>query len=280
MNNFRADLHCHTTCSDGTVDPREIINLAINSGLQGLSITDHDTIEAYKDAAPFAQQKGLSLIPGVEFSASLGQTSVHILGYGFSLKSSIILDFCQKHHQRRLVRNQLILDRLTSHGMTLTLEEIYPESLISQKSMGRPHIALAMVKKGYVTTIQKAFQEYIGEGKSCYISGQSFTVEETLDIIHQANGLAIIAHPHLIENISITKKLLQLNFDGIEGYYGRFPRGKEDRWIKIGNHKNWLITGGSDFHGAIKPDLPLGCSWVNQDTFSILENHYKNNCHT
>jgi predicted metal-dependent phosphoesterase TrpH len=277
VKDFRADLHCHTTCSDGTATPTEIVELAIKAGLQGLSITDHDTIEAYKEIFPLAQEKSLEIIPGVEFSASLNQKNVHILAYAFSLKSPIISDFCKRHHERRLKRNQLILDQLTSQGMPLTLEEVYPEALNSQKSLGRPHIALAMVKKGYTPTIERAFQEYIGEGKSCYVSGQSFSVEETIEIIHQANGLAVIAHPHLIENIQTVKTLLDLNFDGIEGYYGRFPRGKEERWIKIGNHRKWIVTGGSDFHGTIKPNLPLGCSWVNQETFLILQNHYKNN---
>lgn len=275
MLDFRADLHCHSTCSDGTATPQEIIELACQKGLQGLSITDHDTIEAYKEAIPIAKAKGLPLVSGVEFSAVHKETSVHILAYSFPLHSPLILDFCHKHYQRRLLRNQAILDRLTAHGMPLTLEDVHPRALVSQVSMGRPHIALAMLKKGYVTTIQQAFHDYIGEGKSCYEPGHTFSVEETLDLIHCAKGLAVIAHPHLVENIGIIRDLLTMKFDGIEGYYARFPKSKQERWVKIGQHRGWLVTGGSDFHGTIKPTLPLGSSWVGEETFNVLLEHFK-----
>ena len=275
MNDFRADLHCHSTCSDGTLTPTEIIHLAKSKNLTGLSITDHDTIGAYTEAVSVANSLQFPLISGAEFSSVHEQTNVHILAYGFSLESKIIHDFCYKHCSRRTLRNQTILDLLKMHGMPideLDLKESTPHAII-----GRPHIALAMMKKGYVTSIQQAFHLYIGEGKSCYHPGQKVSVEETLDIIHQAKGLAIIAHPHLIQNVSTVKRLLDMNFDGLEGYYARFHANQNERWIKIAQNKNWLITGGSDFHGTIKPTLPLGSSWVNQETFSILLDHFKSN---
>lgn len=274
-SDFRADLHCHTACSDGTTQPEEIIQLAINKGLQGLSITDHDTIQAYVQAAPLAQNKGLPLISGVEFSALHQQSSVHILAYSFSLTSSLIQEFCQQHHQRRLQRIQMMLEKLTAYGIPLSLDDL--SSHISPHSFGRPHIALALVKKGYVQTIQQAFQQYIGEGKPCYVQGQGFSVEETIDLIHQAHGLAVIAHPHLIDQPKTLRDLLAMNFDGIEGYYSRFPQTEHDRWIKIGAHRGWIITGGSDFHGSIKPNVSLGCSWVNEETFHTLYQHFQSN---
>ena len=279
MNGFRADLHCHTTCSDGTVKPQDIIQIACDLGLQGLSITDHDTIEAYKEALPAAQAKQFPLISGVEFSAVHRNASIHILAYSFPLSSTGIQEFCQRHNQRREQRNRAILELLAFQGMPLSQEDFSPDlfSDKSQHSIGRPHIALAMMKKGYVPSIQKAFQEYIGEGKSCYVPGNAFSIEETLEIIHQAQGLAIIAHPHLIEKVGILRDLLNMNFDGIEGYYARFPSNAHDRWLKIGAHKGWIITGGSDFHGEIKPNLPLGSSWVNEETFLILQHHFQRN---
>ncbi|WP_068468220.1 PHP domain-containing protein [Candidatus Protochlamydia phocaeensis] len=276
MNDFRADLHCHSTCSDGTYTPQKLIELAIEKQLQGLSITDHDTIAAYKEAMPLAQERHFPLISGVEFSAVHRQTSIHILAYSFPLHSGQIDEFCARHAQRRSKRNQAIINRLSLRGMPLSEEDLqalpYPAS-----SIGRPHIALAMLKKGYVSSIQQAFQDHIGEGKPCYEGGESFSIEETLAVIHQAKGLAVIAHPHLIGNVKVLRDLLDMNFDGIEGYYGRFPLSEHKRWIKIGARKGWLITGGSDFHGEIKPALPLGSSWVNEETFSILHNHFKNN---
>lgn len=279
LEGFRADLHCHTTYSDGTVKPLDIIQMACDLGLQGLSFTDHDTIEAYQEAIPLAQAKKLSLISGIEFSAVHRQVSVHILAYSFPLSSSFIQQLCQRHQQRRNQRNRAIIDLLASQGMPLSPEDFPPNlfSLEAHHTIGRPHIALAMIKRGYVNTLQQAFHEYIGEGKLCYSPGESFSVEETLDIIHQAKGLAIIAHPHLINHVKILKDLLEMNFDGIEGYYARFPRQAHERWVKIGARKGWIITGGSDFHGDLKPNLPLGSSWVNEDTFTILQQHFQNN---
>lgn len=275
MGEFRADLHCHTTCSDGTVTPSDIIQLACDLDLQGLSITDHDTIAAYHEAIPAAQIKNFPLISGLELSAIHRETSVHILAYSFPLPCPIIEEFCQRHHERREHRYKQILDRLAAHGMPLKIEDL--SDLPSTHSIGRPHIAFAMVKKGYVHTIQQAFHEFLGEGKPCFVPGEAYSVEETLDVIHKAKGLAIIAHPHLIENVGIVRDLLDMPFDGIEGYYARFPASVHERWLKIGARKGWIITGGSDFHGSIKPNLPLGCSWVNGETFAILQHHFQQN---
>lgn len=278
MTEFKADLHCHTNCSDGTLNPTEIIQLAHQLGLKGLSITDHDTIGAYSTAMPAAKLHGISLISGVEFSTMQRNVSVHLLAYSFSLDSPLINEFCMKHVERRIERNRQILSLLARHGMSISEDEIELSGLpLKDHSIGRPHIALAMLKKRYVSTIQEAFVQYIGEGKPCYASGNHFSVEETIDLIHQAKGLAIIAHPHLIENKNVVQDLLNMNFDGIEGYYGRFNRDQCERWVKIGKKKEWLITGGSDFHGDIKPTLPLGSSWVNEETFNILYNHFIKN---
>lgn len=267
---FRADLHCHSTCSDGSFSPFEIIDLAVSSDLQGLSITDHDTIEAYATALPYAEKKGLPLISGIELSCVHKETSVHILGYAFSLSSPAMTTFCERHWKRRRERCHAIIERLEKIGLPINRESL------PKKGIGRPHIALEMIKKKYVSSIEEAFRNFLGEGKPCYIPGEAFSVEESIDVIHQAKGLAVIAHPHLIKNTKIIKDLLSMPFDGIEGYYSLFRSPQEKPWIKIGLHRGWLITGGSDFHGAIKPQILLGSSWVNQETFNILKSHFAN----
>lgn len=274
MNEFRADLHCHSTYSDGTYTPSELIELACKIGLSGLSITDHDTIEAYREAIPEAAERQLPLIPGLELSTVHKGKSVHVLAYSFQLNSADILDFCKNQRARRENRNKAILERLASHGMPIEEDEL--SSPLDNRSFGRPHIAQAMVKRGYVSSIQQAFHEYIGDGKLCFYPGSRFSVEETIEIIHKARGVAIIAHPHLIEN-SIVKDLLEMKFDGIEGYYARFSSEDHARWIKTGMKRGWLITGGSDFHGAIKPNIPLGSSWVGEEVFKTLHNKYLEN---
>jgi 3',5'-nucleoside bisphosphate phosphatase len=276
MNEFRADLHCHSTCSDGTLTPEKLIQHAIDIGLRGLSITDHDTTEAYKTAIETAKQAGLELVSGIEFSSSHQKISVHILGYSFDPFHPAILNLCSKHDLRRQERNQQILERLSKLGIPLQHDEIEIPSEKHQ-TIGRPHIALAMVKRGYVESVQEAFKKYLGEGRLAYVSGSAFTIEETLQTIHEAHGFAVIAHPHLIEKSSLIQQLSEMNFDGIECYYGTFHLEQEERWIKMAKRKNWLITGGSDFHGEIKPTIPLGCSWVNQETFNILQTRFSQN---
>jgi hypothetical protein len=278
---FRADLHCHSTYSDGSLSPLELLQLAKANGLKGLSITDHDTIEAYASAIPAAQEVGVELISGVEFSAMHNEASVHILGYAFDLSNQPLQAFCQRHKQRRENRNQAILDKLAALGMPVSkddIEECLSILLPHEKcTIGRPHIAQVLVKKGFVETVTEAFGKYIGEGRPCYARGETFSVEETISVIHNANGVAIIAHPHLIKDSGIVIKLLGMNFDGLEGYYAMFSLSQQERWLKIAKNKNWLITGGSDFHGAVKPMIPLGCSWIGEDTFRYLQELYQKN---
>lgn len=274
MNDFRADLHCHSTCSDGTSTPTEIVQLASSLNMQGMTITDHDTIAAYEEAVPAAKNANLPIISGVELSTVHKGEPIHILAYSFSLNSPVIETFCHRHRERRVTRYQQILDLLASKGMPIPEEKV---SLLSTHSPGRPHIALAMVEAGYVKSIPEAFHDFLGEGKPCFVPSLSFSVEETLAVIHEAKGLAVIAHPHLIKNIGVFKDLLDHPFDGIEGYYARFPPSAHDRWVKIGLRKGWLITGGSDFHGRIKPNIPLGCSWTNGETFSQLHDLFLRN---
>lgn len=271
MNEERYDLHCHTTCSDGTLSPEEVLKLAKSSGLKGLSITDHDTIAAYDTAFDLAKKLDLTLLSGVEFSASHKGVSVHILGYGFDVNSPAISDFCLRHAKRRHERNTLILELLKKQKMPLTVEEVTAPFSKTLATIGRPHIAHAMVAKGYIATIPDAFKKYIGEGCLCYSAGNPHSVEETIDTIHKAKGIAVIAHPHLINDRTTLNAILKMNFDGIESYYGNFPQQNSARWLEIAQQKNWLVTGGSDFHGSIKPNQPLGSSWIDAARFDTLQ---------
>jgi len=263
---FRADLHCHTTHSDGSFSPREILDHAKSIGLGALAITDHDAVSAYKDALSYAKQIDILLAPGAEFSCHIDEVSVHILGYDFDSNHPAITTLCQKHQDRRLERNHGILQKLSKKNMFLDQNELYADI----RSVGRPHIAKLMIQKGYVSSIEEAFRLYIGEGKSCYERGEKFSVEDTIKIIHSAGGKAFIAHPHLIRQEKIIKNLLQMPMDGIECYYSRFELSVEKRWCKIAEQRGLLISGGSDFHGSFKPDTPLGCSWTNLESFAKI----------
>jgi len=270
MAEFRADLHCHSTCSDGTETPEQLVRHALEIGLSGLSITDHDTVDAYKTALPLAKELGLRMISGVEFSTTHDTHNIHFLSYAFDLNHPAIFQLCERHKKRREERNRVILQKLRERRMPIEEDEIKDAN---SHTIGRPHIAQAMVSHGYVKTISDAFHTWIGDGKPCYYRGESVTTEETISIIHEAGGLAIIAHPHLVKDTGIIKRLLKLPFDGIECYYARFSTPQEKPWLEIAEKKGWIATGGSDFHGEVKPETLLGVSWVNEETFRILEEH-------
>ena len=270
MYRFRADLHCHTTASDGSLSPEELLLLAKEEGLAGLSITDHDTVEAYGVAIPLAKELGLELLPGIELSSMHQGQSVHILGYGFDLESETLRAFCNWHIERRIGRNREILALLSQKGMPVSEEEMHGVEIPNKRIYGRPHIAQAMIAKGYVASIREAFDKWIGEGKPCYAPGMRVSVEETIATLHKAHGKAVIAHPHLIRSAKLVDELLEMPFDGIEGYYARLPLDVEKKWVDIGNKKGWIVTGGSDFHGSSKPYITLGSSWVAEPVFRQL----------
>lgn len=274
MNEFRADLHCHTTCSDGSLSPTQVMEHAAAIGLQGLSITDHDTIAAYAEALPVAQKLQISLVSGVEFSAVQADTNVHILAYAFPLASPFIQGLCERHHARRRDRCHRILELLAQKGIDLQRDSSLLRA-IQASSVGRPHVAAAMVRNGSVRSIEEAFKRYLGEGRSCYVSVDPITAEETLAVIHQAGGLAVLAHPHLLPDERVLLDVLKLPFDGIEAYYAKFGRYRNQRWVDIAAQRGWLITGGSDFHGEAKPQIALGVSWVNAEVFQVLWQHYE-----
>ncbi len=267
---FRADLHCHSTCSDGSDSPMDLVKKAKLANLHGLSITDHDSIEAYTpELFSLAKELGVRLLSGVELSSELKNITVHVLGYGFDLQSESLLSFLREMQQRRNDRNREILEKLRGRKIMVFEEEVlslFPEE---KKSIGRPHIAALMIKKGYVNSLKDAFELYLKEGGSCYVPGFKFTPGDAIHQIHQAKGKAVLAHPHFIHPKSV-KALLELPFDGLECHYGTLHKHKEAPWLKIAKGKGWIATGGSDYHGVFKPHISLGCSWVNEAIFDQL----------
>lgn len=275
---FRADLHTHTFFSDGGDSPETLLQQAKERQLSGIAITDHDTVEAFATALPFAKQIGVLLLSGIEFSANHRKEPVHVLGYGFSLKSEAIHEFCHRHQQRRKRRNLKILSNLKRIGISIEeedLEKVQAEaSSFRDRTIGRPHIALVLVQRGIVQTVREAFHKYLGEGKVAYDPGEPISPEETIKVIHQAKGYAIIAHPHLLIRRVVINDLLSMQFDGLEAYYAQMDKEREAKWIEIGRSKKWIITGGSDYHGKIKPMNPLGASWVSETTFNHLYDRF------
>ena len=199
---FRADLHCHTTCSDGSLTPIELVQLAKEISLQGLSITvRRHTVLGYFLAKERAKELGIELIPGVELSSRHNNQNVHILGYCMKPDHPGLQLYAIGIKNRRIERCQAMLDQLKRLGLPLSFDEVAEQS--QSELIGRPHIAAAMVKKGLSKSVREAFRLYLGDGKPGYVPGASVSVEETIQTIHAAEGVAIIAHPHLIQSRSL-----------------------------------------------------------------------------
>jgi predicted metal-dependent phosphoesterase TrpH len=242
-----------------------LLDYAKERDLTGLSITDHDTVGAYPIALPYAAQLGIELIPGIEISAHYQNTSIHVLGYAFDLANEVLDSLCQQLQTDRNQRNEKILAKLSQIQLPVTIDEIRAQ--FPNGTIGRPHIAKVMMQKGYVKSMQKAFQRYLGEKQRCYVGGMTVTVEQAIEVIQRAGGFAVLAHPHSLKP-RILEALCAMPFDGIEVYYGHLSLKQEQPILSIALRKNWLITGGSDFHGEKKSFHNLGCSFTPPETFA------------
>ena len=242
-----ADLHLHSTYSDGLYTPHELTAQAKAAGITVLALTDHDTLKGLPEMKEAAKEFGINFIPGVEFSTRWENRQVHIIGYGIDEHNALLLERLADVRNARRNRLEKIIKRL--HEMGMDVEVPVPQE--GQRAVGRPHIARALVAQGYVRTVQEAFDKYIGEGKPAYQPQTKMTPPEAVMLIHQAGGLAVQAHPEEIGDRALALKLLgALAYDGIEVYH---PSAKEQDtegfWLQIARERKLLVTGGSDFHG-------------------------------
>lgn len=276
---FRADLHCHSIHSDGSLSPGELFQAARAARLQGLSITDHDTTAAYNLCSfQEAEKWGITLLPGVEISTLHRGKRLHLLGYSFSLAEGTALQgLLQEQRKKRRVRIYAMLQRLSDLGIALTCEELEKERGGEGSFLGRPDLAQLLWKKRWVSSPAEAYHRYIGDGAPCYVEGDYCTTQEAIALLHEAGGVAVIAHPHLIRKREEIIALESLPIDGLEVYYSRMSSQMCAQWKKLAYRKGWLQTGGSDFHGVSKPKTSLGSSWIHWQTFSHLHTLFCNN---
>lgn len=267
---MRYDLHCHTIFSDGDQSVDQLLQKATQIQLDGLAITDHDTVGAYQEAVPLAKNYNLKLLSGIELSCLHGDKSVHVLAYSFSLKPSPFINFIDNCQKIRHERNLKMIEKLAKLGIVITEEELRRFANSPHEVVGRPHFAALMIEKGYVTNYREAFDKYLGEGKQGFTEGCRPQVEEALEMIKKANAFSVLAHPHLMQDNKLVTELIEMPFDGIECFYAKILPEQEKKWVEIARKKNKIATGGSDFHGACKPLIDLGCSWVTEEIFDPL----------
>ena len=251
---MRAELHTHTTASDGQHTPSELVALARGLGLDVLAITDHDTTDGLAPARSAALGAPI-ILPGIELSAEDGE-DVHVLGYAFDPDDAALQTALAEFRARRVRRARAILDKLVALGVPIAWERV---EALAAGSVGRPHIARIMVEAGYVDSVRDAFDRYLGNGAPAYVARQRLSPEEAVQLIHAAGGAAVLAHPGLLADWrGMVERLIPVGLDGVEVFH---PKNGEqvrlDLRVLAAQH-DLIITAGSDFHGRAVNDAPLG----------------------
>ena len=249
------DLHLHTRHSDGTFTPEEVVRRAKSLGLTTISVTDHDTLSALP-AARAAAGRDLEILAGVELTAVSHDRELHILGYGFREEDVPMRAYVQQAQDRRHNRIQLMIDKLNGLGIEVTRPEV--EQIAGPgASVGRPHLAEALIKRGAVRSLNEAFDKYLGDHAPCFVRDAILTVADAVWLIRQAGGAAILAHPHRLVEDEWIPALVAEGVQGIEVYHSDHDPAAVKHYRKIAEGKNLLMTGGSDCHGFRKSKGPL-----------------------
>lgn len=261
------DLHIHSTASDGTLSPTDIIALALRLKLGAISITDHDSLAGCREALLNGIPDEIGFLTGVEISAEPppsypGAGSIHILGYGIRLDDPELNRVLEKLQDARKDRNPQIVARLAKLGIAIRLEEVEREAGDGQP--GRPHIASLLVKKGIVRTIDDAFDRYLSNGKPAYVDKFRIESSQAVALINAAGGIPVLAHPCLLELESnqqldeILREMISMGLKGVEVYFSAHT-SEQTRWYaELAKRHDLLMTGGTDFHGDIQPDIQMG----------------------
>lgn len=251
-----ADLHMHTSESDGTLSPAQLAREALRAGFSAIAITDHDTVSGIAEAYEAASGTGMEIIPGIELTAQYEKQEIHLLGYFLDYRDKALLDKLILVQHDRIERVHKIIRNLEAQGVKIDAGDVFDIS--GRGSVGRMHIAKAMVKAGVVTTTSQAFSKYIGDRSPAYVLGFKLTPAEAIKLIKDAGGVPVLAHPYMLNNDELIGELAGYGLDGIEVYYPEHSQSMVNFYRDLAASLNLLVTGGSDFHGSVKPDIKLG----------------------
>ncbi len=255
------DLHAHTTASDGTLSPTELVRLARNSGLEALAVTDHDTVGGLAEAMEAGRDTGLEVVPGCELSVDFpGPGFMHILGLYVPAEPQRLLAGMKELNDLRADRNVRIVKKLQDLGLDMTYEAVLA---LAGGTVGRPHIARAIIDAGGATTVQQAFEEYLGEGGKAYVPKDKFSPEKAITLLRDEGATVVLAHPYSIRKDGNAleremRQLMDFGLEGLECLYSEHSQGQTQAYLDLAKRLGLLVTGGSDFHGAPKPKIRLG----------------------
>ena len=243
------DLHIHSSASDGKYSPAEIVRKAAGAGLKVIALSDHDTVDGIAAALEAAAEfPGLKFIPGVEISTDVPSGEVHMLGYFIDYTNEELLRKLENMRSSRQKRAQEMIGKLGELGMPVDWERV--REIAGTGSVGRPHIARAMLEKGYISTLKEAFNKYIAWGGPAYVKREKLTPSEAIGLILRAGGLPVLAHPFTVnDHEKLVAELTADGLAGIEAYYGEYNSEEIRRLVNLADKHGLIVTGGSDYHG-------------------------------
>lgn len=255
------DLHVHSTASDGTYTPSELIGMAKQLNLSAIALTDHDTIDGIEEAVAKASSSSVTLIPGIELSCGYGSREIHMLGLNIDYTNQHFIQHIEYMRQTRYTRNLEIIEKFHDIGIDISYEEM--NTMFEDTVITRTHFAAYLYRKGHVTSVKDAFDRYLNDYGCCYVPRFLIPAHETIQIIHEASGFAVLAHPvryHMgaDETSKMVSALSRSGLDGIEALYSTYTNSDEIFMRRLAKENHLFITGGSDFHGDNKPRIQLG----------------------
>jgi predicted metal-dependent phosphoesterase TrpH len=257
----RLDFHLHTTHSDGSCTPAEVIALAAKAGVTALAITDHDITTGIPEATAAGKDRGIEIIPGIEISSLLGGSELHMLGYFLDYQDARLSDRLTHLRESRHRRNPKIIECLQAAGIDITYDEV--RTLAGTDAVGRPHIARVLMEKGVVSSAKEAFDRWLADGRPAYVPRELPTPAEAIQWIKDAKGLAVLAHPTWVKTTEgtladLVRALKADGLDGVEVHYSTHTVRQTRDYLALAKQQGLLVTGGSDFHGLTKPDIEVG----------------------
>ncbi len=251
-----ADLHTHTLASDGSFTPEELVNEAVKRDLAAISVNDHDTVAGIGPALKAGEELGVEVIPGIELTAEHEGAEIHVLGYFIDPENAALAEKLASLKEYRVRRIYKMAEKLNGLGVKLKPEDVF--ELSQGGTVGRLHVAMAMVRKRLVGSLGEAFQRFIGDRGPAYVAGFRLSPQEAIGLISGAGGIAVLAHPYLLQRDDLIPLFIADGIRGIEVYYPEHSQGQVNYYLELAQKNGLLVTGGSDFHGKGKPDIKLG----------------------
>ncbi|MFI5145249.1 MAG: PHP domain-containing protein [Ignavibacteria bacterium] len=276
-DSLKADLHLHTFFSDGKLSPEELIRKAKLSGIDTLSITDHDSVEGVEEAMHYGKLHDIEIIPGVELSSEYKGQEVHVLGYFMDYKEPRFLEYLSSFRAKRLMRAEKIVERLNSMNIKITIKDVLSKTL-GNASIGRPHIAFALMAANVVSNYNEAFFKYLGDNKPAFVKKPNIGTSDAVKLITESGGLSFIAHPGKTIRDNLIIELIEQGVDGIEIIHPSHTRDDIGYFLDITGQYFLLESGGSDFHGGrMNDDSIFGNYYIPVSKVNAMKNRLFSN---